>query len=158
MPERSITCWLAPTSGEALFKDNGYRKLWLETLTEACRKTGWRIHAYVLMGNHHLLLETPEPNLSAGMKCFWSTYTSRFNRRHQLFGHLFQGLCKAVVVDGAEQVNAIPSRRRAAGTVRRAPSCAASSGGTNGDTPAPIFGHPRFILRRRSSWLRAGRE
>ena len=70
---------------------------------ETCQKTGWRVHAYVLMGNHyHLLVETPEPNLSRGMKWLQSTYTSRFNRRHQLFGHLFQGRFKAVVVDGAD--------------------------------------------------------
>jgi REP element-mobilizing transposase RayT len=52
------------------------RKLFLETLGEACQKTGWRIHAYVLMGNHyHLLVETPEPNLVAGMKWLQGTYT-----------------------------------------------------------------------------------
>ena len=68
--------------GRPIFRDNADRKLWLETLGEACLKTGWRVHAYVLMGNHyHLLLETPEPNLSAGMKWLQSTYTSRYNHR-----------------------------------------------------------------------------
>jgi REP element-mobilizing transposase RayT len=39
------------------------------TLAEACEKTGWQVHAYVLMSNHyHLLLETPEANLASGMK------------------------------------------------------------------------------------------
>jgi REP element-mobilizing transposase RayT len=88
---------------QPVFRDERDRRLWLETLAEACQKTGWRVHAYVLMGDHyHLLLETPEPNLSRGMKWLQSTYTSRFNRRHQLFGHLFQGRYKAVVVDGAD--------------------------------------------------------
>ena len=89
--------------GRPIYADDPDRKRWLETLAEACQKTGWRVHAYVLMGNHyHLLLETPEPNLSVGMKWLQSTYTSRYNHRHQLFGHLFQGRYKAVVVDGAE--------------------------------------------------------
>ena len=36
---------------------------------EACEKSGWVVHSYVLMSNHyHLLLETPEANLVAGMK------------------------------------------------------------------------------------------
>ena len=87
----------------AIFADDQDRRVWLETLEEACQKTGWRLHAYVLMGNHyHLLVETPEANLSRGMKWLQSTYTSRYNRRHRLFGHLFQGRYKAVVVDGKQ--------------------------------------------------------
>jgi len=75
----------------------------METLAEACEKTGWRVHAYVLMGNHyHLLLETPEANLVAGMKWLQGTYTQRYNSRHEVFGHLFQGRYKALLVDEAE--------------------------------------------------------
>ena len=75
---------------EAIFRDAEDRARFLDTFGEACEKTGWRVHAYVLMGNHyHLLLETPEPNLSVGMKWFQSTYTQRFNSRHKVFGHLF---------------------------------------------------------------------
>lgn len=45
-------------------KKGSGQRLFLSTLQEACQQTGWRIHAYVLMGNHyHLLLETPEANL-----------------------------------------------------------------------------------------------
>jgi REP element-mobilizing transposase RayT len=55
--------------GRSLFRDDEDRHRWLATLGEACAKTGWRVHAYVLMNNHyHLLLETPEANLVAGMK------------------------------------------------------------------------------------------
>jgi len=44
------------------------------------------------MPNHfHLVVETPQPNLVAGMKWFLGTYTARFNRRHKVFGHLFSG-------------------------------------------------------------------
>ena len=54
------------------------------------------------MGNHfHLVMETPQPDLVAGMKWFLGTYTSRFNRRHKVVGHLFSGRYKALVVDGS---------------------------------------------------------
>jgi putative transposase len=54
---------------EAIFRDDADREKFLETLTEACAKTGWQVHAYCLMGNHfHLVMETPQPNLVAGMK------------------------------------------------------------------------------------------
>src|ERR1035437_176021 len=85
--------------GRAIYADERDRKLWLETLGEACAKTGWRIHTWVMMDNHyHLLLETPEANLVAGMKWLQGTYTQRYNSRHEIFGHLFQGRYKAVVV------------------------------------------------------------
>ena len=87
---------------EAIFKDDLDRRRFLETFGEACAKTDWQAHAYCLMGNHfHLLVETPQPNLVAGMRWFLGTYTSRFNRRHKLFGHLFSGRYKALVVDGS---------------------------------------------------------
>ncbi|MBI2926100.1 MAG: transposase [Verrucomicrobia bacterium] len=87
---------------EPIFKDDTDRQKFLETLGEACVKTGWQVHAYCLMPNHfHLVLETPQPNLVAGMKWFLGTYTSRFNRRHKLFGHLFNGRYKSLLVDGS---------------------------------------------------------
>src|SRR5450631_976235 len=86
---------------EAIYADDQDRQRFLETLTEACQKTGWQAHAYCLMNNHfHLVLETPQPNLVAGMKWLLGTYTSRFNRRHQEFGHLFSGRYKALIVEG----------------------------------------------------------
>ena len=91
--------------GQAVFGDDTDRQLFLETLGEACEKTGWRIHAHVLMGNHyHLLAETPEANLVAGMKWLQGAYTRRHNGWHRLFGHLFQGRHKAVVVDGRREI------------------------------------------------------
>jgi REP-associated tyrosine transposase len=87
---------------EPIFQDEADRERFLATLGEACVKTGWQVHAYCLMANHfHLVVETPQANLAAGMKWFLGTYTSRFNRRHQLFGHLFSGRYKALVVDGS---------------------------------------------------------
>ena len=87
---------------EAIFADDQDRQRLLETLAEACEKTQWQVHAYCLMSNHfHLVVETPQPNLVAGMKWLLGTYTSRYNRRHQEFGHLFSGRYKALVVDGS---------------------------------------------------------
>ena len=59
-------------------------------MLEACAKSVWLLHAFVVMNNHyHLALETPEGNLVAGMQWFQGTYTQRFNGRHRLSGHLF---------------------------------------------------------------------
>jgi REP element-mobilizing transposase RayT len=89
---------------EAIFRDDADREQFLATLGQVCERTGWRLHAFVLMTNHyHLLVETPQPNLVAGMRWFQTTYTVRFNRRHRLGGHLFQGRYKSVVVDAEEQ-------------------------------------------------------
>ena len=87
---------------EPIFRDDEDRQRFLNTLGEACGKTGWQVHALCLMSNHfHLVVETPRANLVAGMKWFLGTYTGRFNRRHKLFGHLFSGRYKALIVDGS---------------------------------------------------------
>lgn len=88
---------------EAIFRDDKDHGRFLDTLGEVAERNGWLIHAFVLMGNHyHLLLETPEPNLVDGMRWFQSTYTQRFNARHKVWGHLFQGRYKALPVDQGE--------------------------------------------------------
>ncbi len=90
--------------GQNIFQDDKDRRCFLETLGEACEKTGWKIHAYVLMRNHyHLVVETPEGNLVSGMKWVQGAYTQRYNSRHKRFGHLFQGRYKAVVVDSQQE-------------------------------------------------------
>ncbi len=87
---------------QAVFGDERDNQQFLDTLGEVCIRCGWRIHAYVLMGNHyHLLLETPSANLVVGMQWLQGTYTKRFNVRHGERGHLFQGRYKALLVDGS---------------------------------------------------------
>ena len=87
--------------GKPVFEDDKDRYGWLDLLGKACERFGWRVHAWVLMGNHfHLLLETPEPNLVAGMKWLLGVYSQGWNRRRQRKGHVFQGRYKAVVVNG----------------------------------------------------------
>ncbi len=87
---------------EDIFRDDEDRRRFLDTLSEACGKTGWQVMALCLMPNHfHLVVETPQANLVAGMKWLLGTYTTRFNRRHRVSGHLFSGRYKALVVDGS---------------------------------------------------------
>jgi putative transposase len=87
---------------EAIFADDHYQRRLRETLGGTCGKTGWQVHAYCLMSDHfHLVVETPQPNLVAGMKWSLGTYTGRFNRRHKEFGHLFSGRYKARLVDSS---------------------------------------------------------
>jgi REP element-mobilizing transposase RayT len=88
---------------EAIFRDDKDHERFLNTLEEVSERNGWLIHAFVLMRNHyHLLLETPEPNLVDGMRWLQSTYTQRFNARHKVCGHLFQGRYKALPIDQGE--------------------------------------------------------
>ena len=52
------------------------------------------------MGNHyHLMIETPEGNLTKGMRQLNGVFTQWSNRRHKRSGHLFQGRYKAILVD-----------------------------------------------------------
>ena len=86
---------------EAIFRDDKDRQLFVKTLGEACTRSGWRVHAWVLMSNHyHLFVETPEAHLVPGMQWLQNTYTRRFNRRHSLWGRLFGDRYKAVLVEG----------------------------------------------------------
>ena len=85
---------------ETIFQDDQDRQMFLDTLSEICERTGWRVCAYVLMPNHyHMVIETPEANLVDGMKWFQGTYTKRHNFRHRDWGHLFQGRYKSIVID-----------------------------------------------------------
>ena len=60
----------------------------------------WRCHANCLMTNHyHLVVETPEANLSKGMRQLNGVYAQRFNRRHNRVGHVFQGRPSVILVD-----------------------------------------------------------
>jgi REP element-mobilizing transposase RayT len=87
---------------EDIFKDDLDRQRFLSTLEEACQKTEWQVHAFCLMRNHfHLVIETPQANLVAGMKWLLGVYTKRFNIRHKYCGHVFAGRYKALPVDGS---------------------------------------------------------
>jgi REP element-mobilizing transposase RayT len=85
---------------EAIFEDDQERAAFLNILGEVVSRFLWRCHAYCLMGNHyHLMIETPEANLTKGMRQLNGVFTQWSNRRHKRSGHLFQGRYKAILVD-----------------------------------------------------------
>ena len=84
---------------EDIYRDDEDRAAWLEVVGDVCARFNWIVHAYCQMTNHcHLLVETIDGNLSKGMRQLNGVYTQRFNRRHGMVGHLFQGRYKAILV------------------------------------------------------------
>jgi REP-associated tyrosine transposase len=84
----------------SIFKDDRDRLLFLDTLHRVVDRYHWLCHAYCLMDNHyHLVVETPDGNLSVGMRQLNGIYTQAYNRRHRRVGHVFQGRYKAILVD-----------------------------------------------------------
>src|SRR5882672_6230394 len=83
-----------------LFAGKGAAESFQLCLFQACVRFGWRLAAFVIMRNHfHLALETPEPNLSEGMKWLQGTWVMRFNRFRGVTGRPFQGRYKALHVE-----------------------------------------------------------
>ena len=75
------------------------RHAFLNILDKVCQQYNWTIHAYCLMTNHyHLLVETPDANLSRGMRQLNGVYTQKFNHLHNRVGHIYQGRYKAIIV------------------------------------------------------------
>lgn len=71
----------------------------LEILSRVVERFNWLVHAYCLMDNHyHLLIETPDGNLSKGMRQLNGVYTQTSNRNNNRVGHVFQGRFKAILV------------------------------------------------------------
>lgn len=86
---------------ENIFEDDEDRLTFLRILAEVVDRFNWQCHAYCLMSNHyHLIVETPDGNLSKGMRQLNGVYTQASNRRHGRSGHLFQGRFKGILVDG----------------------------------------------------------
>lgn len=85
---------------EPIYENDADRIAFLRVLGEVCQQYNWLCHAYCLMGNHyHLLVETPEGNLSRGMRQLNGVYTQQYNRQHGRVGHVFQGRYKAILVE-----------------------------------------------------------
>ena len=85
---------------EAIYLDDGDREEFLSVFEDVIRRMNWKCSAYCLMENHyHLLVETPDGNLSRGMRQLNGVYTQRFNRLHDRSGHVFQGRYKAILVE-----------------------------------------------------------
>jgi len=76
------------------------REAWLSVLGEVCRRFNWRCHAWCQMTNHyHLVVETPDANLSRGMRQLNGVYTQYVNRTYGRVGHLFQGRYTGILVE-----------------------------------------------------------
>jgi putative transposase len=82
-----------------VYRDDADRLAYLRILGKVAIAKRWRCLAYCLMENHlHLLLETPEANLSSGMQRLHGSYSQAFNARHHRSGHVFQGRFGAVMI------------------------------------------------------------
>ncbi len=85
--------------GEAVFIDKEDYQAFIQVLIESIEMWNLRVSAYCLMSNHyHLLLQTPEANISRCMRHINGVYTQRFNRRHRCDGQLFRGRYKSILV------------------------------------------------------------
>ena len=83
-----------------IFEDDTDRKFFLSILGQVVKRFNWICLTYCLMSNHyHLLIETPDGNLSAGMRQLNGVFTQTFNRNHGRDGHLFRGRFKAILVE-----------------------------------------------------------
>jgi REP element-mobilizing transposase RayT len=85
---------------ENIFEDDGDYRLFLEVLKDTAKMWNLKVSAYCLMSNHyHLLVQTPDGNLSRCMRHLNGVYTQRYNRKHGLDGQLFRGRYKSVLVE-----------------------------------------------------------
>jgi putative transposase len=83
----------------AIFKDDADYSTFLGQLTKVVKRFDWRCHSFCLMPNHvHLMIETPEPNLAAGMQVLNLSYARFFNWRYRRVGHVFQGPYRSVPI------------------------------------------------------------
>jgi REP element-mobilizing transposase RayT len=91
-----------------VFRSSATRQAFEECLFQACERSQWLLHAFVIMGNHyHLAVETPHGNLAAGMQWFQATFANRFNRLRGERGHLFQGRYKSLLVEEGERLGTL---------------------------------------------------
>ncbi len=85
---------------EDIYDADNDRESFLAILDNVCDTYNWVCHAYCLMSNHyHLLIETPDGNLTRGMRQLNGVYTQTFNRMNSRVGHVFQGRYKAILVE-----------------------------------------------------------
>jgi REP element-mobilizing transposase RayT len=85
---------------EDIYDSDDDRNLFLKILGEVCERFNWECHCYCLMSNHyHLLIRTPDANLSQGMRQLNGVYTQASNRAKNRVGHVFQGRYKAIMVE-----------------------------------------------------------
>ena len=90
-------------AGDDIFNSDRDREKFLEYLEKAVERFSIVVHTYCLMSNHyHLLIETPQPNLSAAIQWLNVSYAAYYNKKRQRSGHLFQGRFKSILVNADE--------------------------------------------------------
>ena len=137
---------------EDIFLDDGDRLQWLALLGHVCDRFDWRCHAYCLMSNHfHLVVETVQASLSAGMRQLNGVYTQSHNRAHGRVGHVFQGRFKAILVQRDSYL--LELARYVVLNPVRAGMCAmpqqwpwSSYNATIASSPAPHWLHTSWLL------------
>ena len=146
----------------AIFCDGRDEEHFGELLAEMREQFRVQILAYVLMGNHyHLMVCTPEANLSRAIQWLNVSYSVWFNKRRGEVGHVFQGRFKAIVVDGegwgvalSEYVHLNPVRVKALGQDKRA-RAADRQGLTHSPTKEEIAVRLKRLRQYRASSYRA---
>ncbi|MGH7256385.1 MAG: REP-associated tyrosine transposase [Nitrospirales bacterium] len=145
---------------QRIVRDEADRAAFLTPLGQVVDRFGWRCYAFCLMDNHyHLLVETPQANLSWGMRQLNGVYTQAFNRRHRRVGHLFQGRFKAILVEKEayllELCRYVVLNPVRAGVVARPEHWAWSSfRATAGATTAPAWLQVEWVLGQFGSRVR----
>jgi putative transposase len=134
---------------QLIYLSNRDRRVYLSLLGEVVVRQEWRCLSYCLMDNHvHLLLQTPKPNLGAGMCRLQGMYAQTFNRRHGRTGHVFQGRFGSVLVRTDEQLL----------TVARYIALNPVEAGLCRDAADWPWGSHAAVLRGKTpAWLDAGR-
>jgi putative transposase len=100
--------WVRATGHGSFFIDFEDRQRLLRILKYTCEKHGWLVRAYAqLSTHHHLLVWTPEDDLSRGMQLMSGIYSQTFNRRHARFGHLVSSRFASKVIDSEEYAKEI---------------------------------------------------
>jgi REP element-mobilizing transposase RayT len=146
-----------------LFHDDRDRERFLTLLEITRKRYGWQIHNYVLMGNHfHLLLTTPQPNISAGMQYLNGRYCGWFNWRWGYEGHVVERRFWSAVIESERHLFAtaryIVLNPVRAGLCRRAKDWRWSSYRATVKTLAVIPRLSRWLLRQIARDLSAARE
>lgn len=146
---------------EDIYLTDNDRNAYLEILGEVCERYNWIIHAYCLMDNHyHILIETPDSNLSKGMRQLNGVYTQYFNRTHKRVGHVYQGRYVAIIIqketyllEVARYVVLNPVRARMVRTAKDWPW--SSYRATSGHICPPVWLYTNWIIahfsRRKST-------
>jgi len=158
-----------------IFRADADRERFLDIVGRAKRAHGWQVHSYCLMTNHyHLLLETPEPNIAAGMQWLNSTYAHWFNQINGRIGHMFQRRYADGLIGGDGHLKTvlryIPLNPVKAGLCKHPQDWTWSSyAATIGLAPRPPFLSVRWLLskfhaerdvarRRFTEWVEAGMD